>query len=336
MVYTIHLRRDAVWSDGEPLVAQHYVDGIIRLLKPDTAAEYAWLMYIIQGSEAFNYGETNDPTTVGIRAVDDYTLEIALESPASYFDSILAFFTTYPVREDIIERYGNQWTEAGNFVGNGPYRMAEWAHNDYLTVEKNSLYHSRNDVTIERIEFPIIVDDATALVVYERGELDISGYPPEELSRIIETMPDHFVRLPRPGSYYLGLNTLHSPTDNVNMRKALSSSINRRDILDNVLEQPWRIAACGVIPPEIPGYQGCRHVGYDFDIGSARGYLAAAKMEMGVDDESEITVNLWYNQGNEDVMEAVAEQWENNLGINVNTTVMEWGGYLDTLDQCND
>jgi oligopeptide transport system substrate-binding protein len=337
LVYTIQLREDAMWSDGEPVVAQHYVDGITRLLEPETAAEYAWLMYVVQGAEAFNTGETDDPSTLGVRAVDDYTLEITLEKAASYFDSILAFSTTYPVRLDVIEQYGDLWAEPGNFVGNGAFLLTEWAHNDYVVVEKNPDYWGADDVTIEKVECPIIIEDATALAAYERGEIDWSeaGYPSEELPRLLEDMPDHVKVLVRPGPYYIGLNFLRPPTDNLNMRKALASSINKRAILDNVLEMPWRQVACGVIPPNIPGYQGCGEVGYEFDVDAALGYLDAAMAEMGIDAASDITVNLWYNRGNEDILDAVAEQWATNLGITANVAIMEWAAYLDTLDECN-
>jgi len=335
LVYTISLRDGALWSDGEPVTAQHFVDGLTRLLEPATAAEYAWLMYIVQGSEAFNTGETDDPSTLGVKAIDDMTLEITLEQAASYFDTILAFSTTYPVRLDVINQYGEVWAEPGNFVGNGAYLLTEWAHEDYVAIEKNPDYWGAADTTIERVEFPIIVENATMLAAYERGELDVGGYPSEELPRILEEMPDHLRRLPRPGAYYLGLNFLREPTDNLNMRKALASSINKRAIIDNVMEMPWRMDACGVIPPEIPGYAGCGNVGYDFDVDAALGYLDAYMAEAGIDDPSDISVNLWFNRGNEDIVEAAAEQWETNLGIGVNVAIMEWAAYLDTLDECN-
>ncbi|HID90304.1 MAG TPA: hypothetical protein EYP52_11450, partial [Anaerolineae bacterium] len=171
---------------------------------------------------------------------------------------------------------------------------------------------------------------------YERGELDVSGYPSEELPRILEEMREHFVRMPRPGTYYIGLNTALGATQNLNFRKALASSINKRAILDAVLNMPWRVEACGVIPPEIPGYQGCGKVGYQFDLDAAQQYLQAAMEELGVEDPGEITIQLWFNRGNEDVIEAVEEQWETNLGINVNVVNMEWGAYLEVLDSCND
>lgn len=337
LVYTIQLRDGAVWSDGEPVIAQHYVDGIVRLLEPATAAEYAWLMYPIAGAEAFNTGETDDASTVGVRAIDDLTLEITLEEAKSYFDTVLAFSTTYPVRLDVIEQYGDVWAEPGNFVGNGAYVLTEWAHEDYVAVEKNPDYWNAANTTIERVEFPIIVENATALAAYERGELDVGLYPSEELPRILEDMPEHIRRLPRPGTYYVGYNLLRAPTDSLAMRQALSSSVDKRAIIDNVMEMPWRIEACGVIPPEIPGYKGCEGgIGYNFDVEAALGYLDAYMAEAGIEDPADVSVNLWYNRGNEDVLDAVAEQWVTNLGITVNVSIMEWASYLETLDECNE
>ncbi|MFQ6000243.1 MAG: ABC transporter substrate-binding protein, partial [Anaerolineae bacterium] len=337
LVYTVHLRDDAVWSDGEPVTAQHYVDGIVRLLNPETAAEYAYVMYYIAGAEDFNTGVTDDPSTVGVSAPDDLTLEITLKDRAAFFDSILAFFTMYPVRLDLIEEFGDQWTEAGNFVGNGPYILTEWAHEDHVTIEKNPLYHDADAVTIERVEFPIIYEDSTALAAYENDEVDVSGYPSEELPRILEdpVLSQEFVRLPRPGTYYVGLNTKVGHTSNVNFRKALEMAVDKRTILDDVLNMPWRMDACGVVPPEIPGYQGCGKVGYTFDVDAATEALQAYMDEAGIADPSEISIEMWFNRGNEDVIEAVAAMWEENLGIYVNLVNMEWAVYLDVLDQCN-
>jgi ABC-type oligopeptide transport system substrate-binding subunit/serine/threonine protein kinase len=334
MVYTVHLRTNATWSDLEKVVAQHYVDGIMRLLDPDTGAGYAWVMYPIRGAEAYNTGETSDPSTVGVRAVDNYTLEITLERPASYFEAILALPTTYPVRLDVIAAHGDEWTEPGNFVGNGPYELSEWVHDDHLTLRKKNFYHDASAVTIERIEFPIIAEDVAALAAYERSELDVSGYPREELPRILDEMESHLTRMPYPGVYYLGLNTGVKPTSNLNFRKALASSIDKRAIVDRALNMPWRVEACSVIPPEVPGYRGCGGAGYVFDVEAAQQYLESSLEEMNVERSSDITVDLWFNQGNESVIEAIAGEWESNLGINVNLVSMDWGAYLDALGEC--
>lgn len=337
LVYTVHLRDDAVWSDEEPVTAQHYVDGITRLLDPETAAEYAYVMYYIAGAEDFNTGVTDDPATLGLSVVDDLTFTITLKEKAAFFDSILAFFTMYPVRLDLIEEFGPAWTEAGNFVGNGPYALTEWAHEDHVTIEKNPTYHDADVVTIERVEFPIIVEDSTALAAYENDEVDVSGYPSEELPRILEdpVLSQEFVRLPYPGTWYVGFNTRAEHTSNVNFRRALSSAVDRRTILDEVLNLPWRVDACGVVPPEIPGYQGCGEVGYPFDVDAAKEYLQAYMDEAGIADPGDIVIETWFNRGNEDVLEAVQAMWEENLGIHVRLVIMEWGVYLSVLDECN-
>ncbi len=339
LVYTIKLREDAVWSDGEPVTAQHFVEGIVRLLKPETAAEYAYNMYPVKGAEDFNTGVTDDPATVGVRAIDDYTLEITLHDPAAFFDSILAFSTTYPVRLDVMEEFGDQWTEAGNYVGNGPYVLVEWAHEDHVTIEKNPLYHDADKVTIERVEFPIIVERSTCLAAYENNEIDSTGdwFPFEELPRILEdpVLSKEFVLVPRPGTWYIGLNTKLAPTDNLDLRIALASAIDKRSILDAVLNMPWREVACGVVPPTIPGYQGCGQVGFEFDPDAAVEHLNAYMAEAGIESPDEIVIELWFNRGNEDVLEAVADMWETNLGILTSLINMEWAVYLSVLDECN-
>ncbi len=334
-VYTVQLDPEAKWSDGEPVTAQHYVDGITRLLDPATAAEYAYVMYYIEGAQEFNTGEATDPNVLGLKALDDYTLEITLTGPQAFFDSILAFFTTFPARLDVIEAGGDLWFQT-NFVGNGPYLLKEWVHDDHVTIEANPDHPRGAQASIKTIEYPIIVEDATALAAYENDELDVSGYPSEELPRILEdpVLSQEFTRLPRPGVYYLGLNTLLPPTDNVHFRKALAMSIDKRAILDDVLNMPWRIDAYGVIPPEIYGYQD-GNVGYGFDLDAAQEHLQKYMEDAGIEDPGDITIQLWFNRGNEDVIESVESQWEENLGINVNVVNMEWGVYLETLDQCN-
>jgi ABC-type oligopeptide transport system substrate-binding subunit len=152
------------------------------------------------------------------------------------------------------------------------------------------------------------------------------------LPRILEEMPEHLRRLPFPGTWYIGLNALHPPTDNLNLRKALSSAVDRWVILDDVLETPWRIAACGVVPPEVPGYQGCGEVGYEFDLEAAQGYLRAALEEMDVDDPDDVSLTLWSFYG-EDITGAIAEQWETNLGIQVDVSRINFE-YWEILSSC--
>ena len=340
LVITVNLRKGAVWSDGVPVIAQHYVDGVIRLLKPETAAEYAWLMYDIQGAEEFNTGETDDPELVGVKALDDYTLEITLKAPTPYFETVLPFSTFYPVRLDIVEKYGDKWTEPGNYVSNGAYLLEAWEHEAEVVLVKNPTYWDAANVKIEKITIPIITEDATVLALYENDELHVGALPSEEIPRILAdpVLSKELRVLPRPGVYYIGLNTLRPPTDNVLFRKALASAIDRQSIIENVVQRPWLSRLTCTTPPKILGYQEPGTCGYDFDPEKAQEYLNAYLAEAGYASVDELPIlSFWFNRAdyNEDVIEAVAAMWEQNLGISVELRTNEWAVYLDYLDQCN-
>jgi len=336
LVYTIKLRKDTVWSDGVPVTAQHYEDGVIRLLEPETAAEYAWLMYDIEGAEEFNTGEIDDPELVGVKAVDDYTLEVTLKAPTAYFETILPFSTFYPVRLDLVEEYGDLWTEPGNYVSNGAYLLDAWEHEAEVVLVKNPDYWNASAVKIEKITFPIIREDATMLALYENDELHGSNLPSEEIPRIMAdpVLAQDLRILPRPGVYYVGLNILREPTDDVLVRKALASAIDRKAIIENVVQRPWLYPSSCTTPPRILGHQEWGTCGYTFDPEQAQAYLAEAGYP---DGEGFPVLKFWFNRAdyNEDVIEAVAAMWEENLGINVELRTNEWAVYLDYLDACN-
>ncbi|MCK4451761.1 MAG: peptide ABC transporter substrate-binding protein, partial [Anaerolineae bacterium] len=281
LVYTIKLREDAVWSDGVPVTAQHYEDGVVRLMLPETAAEYAWLMYDIEGAEEFNTGEIDDPELLGVKAVDDYTFEVTLKAPTPYFETVLPFSTFYPVRLDLVEQYGDLWTEPGNYVSNGAYLLDYWDHEAEVGLVKNPTYWNAGNVKIEKITFPIIVEKATSLALYENDETHTSGeagYPSEDMPRILAdpVLSKELRILPRPGVYYVGLNVLAPPTDNVLVRKALASAIDRKAIIENVLNTPWRTPLSCTTPPRILGYQEWGTCGYTFNPEQAQAYLAEA------------------------------------------------------------
>jgi oligopeptide transport system substrate-binding protein len=335
-VYTINLRTDATWSDGVPVTAQHFVDGVVRLMLPETAAEYAWLMYDIAGAEEFNSGETDDPESLGVKALDDYTFEVTLAAAAPYFETVLPFSTFYPVRLDIIEEFGDLWTEPGNYLSNGAYLLEAWEHQAEVVLVKNPDYWNADEVAIEKITLPVITESTTELALYENGELHVSGLPSEEVPRIVEDpiLGEELRILPRPGVYYIGLNTLRAPTDDVLVRKALASAIDRQLIIDNVVQRPWLTPLSCTTPPRIMGYQEHGTCGYTFDPAQAQAYLAEAGYP---DGEGFPGLTFWFNRAdyNEDVIEAVAAMWEENLNIVVELRTNEWAVYLDYLDACN-
>lgn len=327
LVYTITLRSDLHWSDGQSVTAQQYVDGFLRILAPDTMSDYASLLYDIQGANGFNNGSITDPHEVGLLAMDEHTLQITLERPAVYFPQVLAIPGMIPVRTDLIAQYGDAWADAGNFEGTGPYRLVEY-DKGHILLEKNMAYHDASTVAFETIGFDIFADMDEAFNAYQRGEVDVLIDAPQSALDNPNFEPER-VYSAGPGVIYVGLNTQRTPTDDPLVRQALAAATDRRALLDNVLNMPWLQDATGVIPPEIFGYQGT-NVGYGYDLELAKALLAQAGYPDGADLP---TIYLYGRPGWAPVLDAIAEQWRTGLGITVETHYFD-NPYGEYMHQC--
>ncbi len=178
-VWTFNLRQDAVWSDGTPITAGDVVYSVKRAVKPETASPYAYILYIVQNARAINQTavptDTYDIETLGVTALDDYTVQFTLEAPAAYFGSISAMWTLRPLPQAVVEEYGAAWTDPANIVVSGPYNVTEWKPGESLTFVKNDKYYNAANVQIDRVELSIITDQNTEVALYESGELDVAG-----------------------------------------------------------------------------------------------------------------------------------------------------------------
>jgi ABC-type oligopeptide transport system substrate-binding subunit/PKD repeat protein len=333
LVYTITFR-DMIWSDGVPVTAQHYVDGLLRLLDPASGYDYPNPYYPIAGARAYNQGLTSDPNDVGIRALDAHMLEITLESPTAFFPTILAFPSFLPVRLDLIAQHGEAWMEPGNLVGNGPYLLVE--HDaGHLLLERNPYYYASDETQFEQVGFAVILDENERLEAYRRGDIDaLWTFARYEYPNIIndpELSQDIDIST-QPGIQYLGINVDRYPTDNVLVRMALASAINRDYLVNTVIGAAWHTQATGVIPPELFGYQGDA-VGYVYDELQAQNYLAEAGFPGGAGFPE---IKLVANTGHEDIVEYIAQQWRDVLGIPVSVEYFEWSDYLAMLNDCRD
>jgi oligopeptide transport system substrate-binding protein len=272
-----------------------------------------------------------DPGQVGVGALGPFELQLTLREPTGHFPSLIATPATYPARLDVIDG-DPDWTEPGHFVGNGPYMLLEWVHDHHLTIVKNPNYHGADQVMLEQVTFRILPNLAEQRVAYEDDLLDVSGVPAWELHYILSdpVLSAEFHRTPRPGVYYLGMNTQLTPTNNISVRMALASAIDRGGILTDALNMPWREAATSVIPGGIPGYQNDA-VGYTFNPTQAQIYLAQAGFPGGTGFPG---VELWANFGNEATIDAVAQSWRDNLGISVTTFYTGFQLYSGLLDAC--
>jgi oligopeptide transport system substrate-binding protein len=341
--YTVTLRSGMTWSNGQPVTAQNYVDGVCRLLDPAVGNPYYYLLTdiapVMRAGE-YASGDLADCKKVGVKAIDNLTLQIALERPAAFLPKLLAmpvFWPAAPAPSAAISGTAPiSATLPTGPVVNGPYLLAEQVANDHITLKKNPSYWNTAQVDVEQIEFRLLPDPAKQLASYEAGDVQVAEFPASETPRI-EADPgfkQELQKLIRPGVSYLGLNTQSGPTADPAVRRAMAQAIDRQFLISEVLKQPWHVPAQTLIPPGVPGYQGDKpDVGLAYNPEAARAALA----EAGYGPDKPVPpIELWYNRegNNEAIFKAVGAMLE-AVGIPVRLVSSNWNVYRDALDACD-
>ena len=251
-VWTFTIRKDSRWSDNAPVSARDFEYSWKRQLNPESKAPYAAFLYDIKNGEAFNKKQITDPNQVGVRAKDDWTLEVTLEGPRGYFPVLAAYIAALPAYQRAVEKHGDKWTEAANIVCNGPFALESWEHNKQMVLRKNPYFFGAKDVHLARVVVPIIPVTSGALP-YENNELDLTLLQAGDLRRLQSdprASKDVF-RYPFPGTWYLLPQVTKPPFDNLKVRRAVAHAIDR----DNVVKvaQGLAVPAWSMIPPGFPG-----------------------------------------------------------------------------------
>ena len=335
LVWAFHMRKDVKWSDGKPVTAHDVEYAVRRTCDPATASDYAYVLYIIKGAKEVNTGEITDLSHIGVKAVDDYTIQFALNHPAGYFPSIASMWVARPVPRWAIEKYGEKWTEAENMVSNGPYLLKEWKHEDEIVMEKNPDFYDADKVDIDVVHSVIIVEMSTAMALYEAGEIDsFDPIPSGDVDRILAdpVLSKEYVNIPRVCTYYYGFNNTKPPFDNPLVRKAFSAAINRQALIDFILkggQKPATTFTCPGIFGHIPSEEG---VGIGYDLEAAKKYLADAGYPEGK-GLPDITLMFNTSEAHAQIAQAIQQMWKENLGVEVNVVNQEWKVYLKTLSE---
>lgn len=324
--YVFHLRPDVKWSDGQPVRAQDYVYAWTRLLDPSTAAQYAYFFYPIENAFEFNTGKIKDGEKLGIRALDDWTLEVTLKRPAAYFIYLTAFCVSLPQRKDVVECWGDRWTEPEHIVTNGAFLLKSWQHEYKIELVANPNYFE-GEPAVKKIKMFMVAEQATAFALYENDELDYvdnRSFSTADVERCRHTAEYHNTPLLR--NNYIGFNVTKKPFDDVRVRKAVSMAIDRR-IFAKILRRGER-PAYSWIPPGLDGY--AKESGAAFDPEQARRLLAEAGYPHG---KGFPAVGLLYPNREDTrlVVEAIQDELKRNLGIHIDLVNEEWKVYLETL-----
>ena len=367
LTWTFKMRDDVPWvtynpatgqvqqvldADGNPrIVNAHEVEyAVKRTLNPETASDYAYVLYIIKGGMALNTAEEVTQElidAVGVKAVDDFTVEFTLESPAGYFPAIASMWVARPVPVDLIAEKGDRWVEPGIIWVNGPYIMTEWIHGQSMEMVKNPFFYGWDEPgagNIERIRFLMIQEDSTGLALYENNELDIYGgrfgaVPSPDLPRIQAdpVLSKEYTQGPDSCTYYYGFTTNKPPVDNVLVRKALSAAIDRQTLIDAVLkagQRPAHSFACPGIWGNVADDMtvGAWMLDYEEGLKLAKEWMA----EAGYPDGEGIDLILMHNvsEGHARIAQAIQAMWKEAFPkANFTIETQEWAVYLKTLQK---
>ncbi|MHC9245092.1 ABC transporter substrate-binding protein [Aeromonas jandaei] len=333
--YVFHLRKDAKWSNGEPVTAHDFEFAFKRAVDPKTASPYSWYLEIptiVNASEIIAGKKPAD--SLGVKAVDDYTFEVQLEKAIPYFVSMLSHTTTYPVPKKVVEKFGDKWTQPGNMVGNGAYVLKEWVVNERIGVERNKNYWNNAKTVIDKVTYLPIQSTNAELNRFLAGEIDMTwNVPIERFKQLKKDYPADLKVEGLVSTYYYQFNTKKKPFDDVRVRTALSYAVNRDVIADKVMGQGQR-PAYGLTPDYVDGF---KPVVADWSKMTQADRDAKAKallQEAGFDTSKPLKFELLYNtdDNHKKVAVAVASMWK-KLGVQVSLVNQEWKTYLETKKQ---
>ena len=252
LTYTFKLR-DAKWSNGDTIRAGDFVFSFRRLLDPATGSQYANLFYPIKNAAGINKNGQS-PTTLGVSAIDDATLEIKLEKPTPYMLGLLAHQTAVPIEQANVEKYGAEFSKPGNLVSNGAFKLVEFTPNDHTMLARNENYRDAANVKLDKEIFFPLEDRAAALRRFQAGEIDsYTDVPADQVKYIRANLKDQFRLSPYLGVYYFSFDTRRPPLDDVRVRQALSMVIDR----EFLAEQIWggtMLPGYSLIPPGVANY----------------------------------------------------------------------------------
>lgn len=335
-VYTFYLNPNARWSNGETMTASDYVWSWNRALHPDTGSLYAYMLYPIVNSEAYSKREIRDFGEVGVKALDDHTLQVRLNAPTPYFLQLMDHYSTFAVHPETLLKHGKMtdrftpWTRVGNIVSNGPFTLEEWSLNRRIIIKKSEHYWDRDNVALNGVYFYPTENVISEERMFRAEQLHYTAVVPLDKIPDYRERPDSpYVQAAYLGTYYYLVNTERPPVDNVLVRRALSYALDR-DTLTRTVLQDTAIPAYSITPPDTLGYNPPQL--FDYDPAKARELLAEAGYPNG---EGWPGLEIIYNtqEAHRKIAVAVQQMWKRELNIDITISNQEWKVYLNSVSQ---
>ncbi len=328
--YIFHLRDDARWSDDVPVTAGDFEYAWKRVLDPARSFSAAGLLYDLKGARAYHEGEIADPDRVGVRALNEFTLEVELEQPSSYFPQLLTAATTYAVPQHAVEGHGAVWAGLDQLVTNGPFRLAAWERDEAIILQRNADYHGTFAGNVQRIECPLLArQPGKQLELYEDGSLDVLvDLPALEMDHARQRYAGDYISGPELTTNYVGFDVNRSPLDDGRVRKAFTLATDRQTLAHVTMRGSVFPAGGGFVPPGMPGHSP--GIGLPYDPERARRLLDEAGYPggRGFPEIRCLATDLGSDRL---VGEYLQAQWLENLGIEIDWEYVEWGRFVDAL-----
>ncbi|MCP3699001.1 MAG: oligopeptide ABC transporter substrate-binding protein OppA [Aliivibrio sp.] len=334
--FVFHLRKDAKWSNGDPVTADDFVYSFQRAVDPATASPYSWYMEYTKMANAKDIvAGKKDKSELGVKAIDANTLEVQLDTAVPYFVKMMGHTTVKPVHQATVEKFGDQWTKPGNFVGNGAFVVNNWVVNERLELVRNEQYWDNADTKLTKVTFLPIENQVSEMNRFLSGELDFTNeLPVEHFKRLTKEEPESVSVVGSLCTYYYSFNTKKKPFDDVRVRKAISYAIDRSIVSDVILGQGQKPAyfltpeITAGFNPELPAYGKMTQ---DERNAEAKRLLA----EAGFGPENPLKFTLLYNtsENHKKIAVAAGSMWKKTLGLEVVLENQEWKTYLDSKDQ---
>ncbi|GIX30583.1 MAG: ABC transporter permease [Porticoccaceae bacterium] len=334
LTWRFHLREAARWSNGDPVTAHDFVWSWRRALLPELGNQYAYMLFPIAGAEAFHRGELKDFSQVGVKALDEHTLEVKLRHPTPYFLQLLDHYATFPVHRPTIERFGapgergTPWTRPGHYVGNGPFVLVGWRLNKVIEVRKNPYYWDADRVALQGVDFRPVENVSTEERMFRAGQLHMTQTVPiDKLAWYRAHHPEMLQVSPYLGTYYYRLNVRHPVLADARVRRALALAVDRKALVDHVT-RGGEVPAFSFTPPGIPGYRPPAALRYDPQ--EARRLLAEAGYPEG---QGFPRLSLLYNtsEGHQKIAVALQQMWKRELGVEIALDNQDWKVFLNSV-----